>query len=166
MPRLIDLRRIAPLPLVVIGVIVGLALLTFVADAEPWQPVPPIAAVPPPACEPDDDLVWRHESGATIDPGSTTLLATNAGLHSCAPSHGTLALTLRGTIAEGIGTRAVLVQGTERLLEIELRDEERDFAVDIPAAGALVLAFVNDRYVPPEDRNLWVSGLEFTPRAP
>ena len=166
MPRLIDLRRIASLLMVVVGGIAALALLAFFSDAEPWQPVSPIAALSPPACEPDDDLVWRRESGDTIDPVGRTLFASNAGLHSCAPSPGTLALTLRGTIAEGIGTRAVLVQGTERLLEIELRDEQRDFVVDVPAAGALVLAFVNDRYVPPEDRNLWVSGLVFTPRAP
>jgi hypothetical protein len=70
------------------------------------------------------------------------------------------------SLAGGIGTRAVLVQGADRLLDVELRDEERTFEVDVPAAGQLLLAFVNDYYDPPEDRNLWVSGLEFTPRAP
>jgi hypothetical protein len=87
-------------------------------------------------------------------------------LIACPWSPGTLTVTLRGTTAAGIGTRAVLVQGAERLLDVELRDEERTFEVDVPPSGQLLLAFVNDYYDPPEDRNLWVSGLAFTPRAP
>ena len=76
------------------------------------------------------------------------------------------AVSLRGTLGDGVGTRAVLVQGPNRLLDVELRDETHTFEVDVPAAGQLLLAFVNDFYEPPEDRNLWVSVLEFTPRAP
>lgn len=144
-----------------------LAVLTAVGlDRGPaWSG---LAATPvaPAACEPEEGVTWRRANGDAIDPTATTLLASNAVLAACAPGPGTLALTLRGTVGGGVGTRAVLVHGPERLLDVELRDQTRTFEVAVPAAGPLVLAFVNDYYAPPEDRNLWVSGLDFTPRSP
>ena len=130
-----------------------------------WSGVPwsPLAAVP---CDGAADPEWSRSNGDPVDPSGTTLLASNAFVVACPPTPGTLTLTLRGTLAAGIGTRAVLVQGPHRLLDVELRDETRTFEVDVPAAGQLLLAFVNDYYQPPEDRNLWVSGLAFTPRSP
>ena len=136
-----------------------------VTDRDTWAGVEPTHVLVPAPCEPAGSD-WRRENGDPIDVEATTLLASNAALLGCPPTPGTLTLTLRGTVAAGIGTRAVLVQGPRRLLDVELRDETRTFAVDVPAAGQLLLAFVNDYYQPPEDRNLWVSGLAFTPRSP
>ena len=152
-----------------VGLLVALAFGAWHLDGGPgWAPLPaplPALSSASPPCQPGDELTWRHASGESIDPTAITLLATNAALSACAPSAGVLSLTLRGTVAENVGSRAVLVHGFERLLDVELRDEERAFMLDVPASGQLLLAFVNDRYVPPEDRNLWVSGLGFTPRA-
>ena len=147
--------------------VVGVVLVVFLLDSGPiWSPLPASAMSALPACPQGETLAWERQNGDTIDPATTTLLATNAMLIACPSTPGTLTVTLRGTIAAGIGTRAVLVQGADRLLDVELRDEERTFEIDVPAQGQLLLAFVNDYYDPPEDRNLWVSGLAFTPRSP
>ncbi len=147
--------------------LVAAGLTAALLDTGPaWAPLAASPLAPLPDCPGTTDLVWARENGNPIDPASTTLLASNAMLITCPWTPGTLTLTLRGTLAAGIGTRAVLVQGPHRLLDVELRDETLTFEVDVPAAGQLLLAFVNDFYEPPEDRNLWVSGLEFTPRSP
>lgn len=160
-------RRLDPRVALRAAALLALAVLaTLGLDRGPgWSG---LAATPvaPAACAPDDGVTWRRADGDAVDPAATTLLASNALLTTCAPGAGTLALTLRGTVGGGVGTRAVLVQGAARLLDVELRDETRTLEVAVPAAGPLVLAFVNDFYAPPEDRNLWVSGLAFTPRSP
>ena len=146
---------------------VAIVAVTLVLDTGPaWYPLTASAFAELPSCDPADVLTWHRQNGDPVDPATTTLLASNAMLIACPWTPGTLTVTLRGTIAAGIGTRAVLVQGPNRLLDVELRDEERTFQIDVPASGQLLLAFVNDYYDPPEDRNLWVSGLAFTPRAP
>ena len=153
--------------LVAAGSIVTVAAIATVLDTGPaWAPVPASAMAALPPCYQSEALTWHRPNGDRIDPTTTTLLATNALLVACPWAPGTLTVSLRGTIAAGIGTRAVLTQGAERLLDVELRDETRTFEIDVPASGQLLLAFVNDYYDPPEDRNLWVSGLAFTPRAP
>jgi hypothetical protein len=147
--------------------IIAMTSTALVLDTGPgWEPLPTSSFGDLPTCEADANLQWRHETGAHIDTSTELRIATNAIIIACPWTPGTLTVTLRGTTAAGIGTRAVLTQGAERLLDIELRDEECAFTVDVPASGQLLLAFVNDYYDPPEDRNLWVSGLEFTPRAP
>ena len=147
--------------------IVGVGAMAFLLDRGPsWSPLPPSAMAALPPCPHAEAVTWHRQNRAIVDPAATTLLASNDMLIACPWTPGTLTVTLRGTIAAGIGTRAVLVQGTNRLLNVELRDEERTFEIDVPAQGQLLLAFVNDYYDPPEDRNLWVSGLAFTPRSP
>jgi hypothetical protein len=158
-------RRAQVVTVAAVVVIVATALALDAGVA--WQPLDTSAFHEPPPCEFSDHLLWKHEtSSAEGQQPGTTKLARSAFMTACPWSPGTLTVTLRGTIAAGIGTRAVLVQGPNRLLDVELRNETRTFTVDVPAAGQLLLAFVNDYYDPPEDRNLWVSGLEFTPRAP
>ena len=147
--------------------IVGIAAMAYLLDGGPtWSPLPASAMAALPPCPHAEAVTWLRQNGDSVDPAATTLLASNAMLIACPWTPGTLTVTLRGTIAAGIGTRAVLMQGADRLLDVELRDEERTFEIDVPASGQLLLAFVNDYYDPPEDRNLWVSGLAFTPRAP
>jgi hypothetical protein len=147
-------------------VIAAVALTALPTDGQAWEQVAasPIAPLPP--CPDVDALHWTNERGESVDPTDSVRMNTNASIIACPTEAGRLTFTLGGTIAAGVGSRAVLTQGAKRLLDVELRDEERIFEVDIPAAGQLLLAFVNDYYDPPEDRNLWVSGLEFTPRAP
>ena len=145
---------------------IAIVAVTLVLDTGPaWSPLPASALAALPPCDQDGTLNWHRQGGDPVDPTTATLLASRAVLVACPWTPGTLTVTLRGTVAAGIGTRAVLTQGTERLLDVELRDEERTFEVEVPTAGQL-LAILNDSDDPPEDRNLWVSGLAFTPRAP
>jgi len=124
-----------------------------------WRPIPP--SPPPSTVNCVADGTWSWESGDRVD--TTTIeLMTNAGIYSCTAGPGTLSFVARGTVASSIGARVVLAQGQEVLLEAELHDGETPFRVDVPAAGTLLLAFVNDQHAPPEDRNLWISGLDFS----
>jgi len=126
----------------------------------PWKPIPLSSPSSTARCVADG--TWSWESGDRVDTASIEL-KTNAGIVSCTNGPGTLSFVARGTVAGNIGARVVLVHGHAVLLEAELRDGETPFQVDVPAAGTLLLAFVNDRHAPPEDRNLWISGLDFSP---
>lgn len=139
-----------------------LSMATWLDGGPPWAPLAPRERGVMPSCASGPTVVWRNENGTPLT-ASPTLLTSNTSVHACVDSAGVLGVTLRGTIAESIGSRAVLIHGHERLLDVELRDEAARFEVHVPSGGLLVLAFVNDRYVPPEDRNLWVSRLDFTP---
>ena len=144
-----------------------IGLLAFGAwqldSGEPWRPTPPAATTGSQPCDARDEVVWERASGESVD--YATMLSRSNPLRACAPSAGILAVTLGGSVAEQIGARAVLVQGHERLLDVELR-EERSFEISIPGAGELLLAFANHHGGPSEDRTLWVSRPVFTPRAP
>jgi hypothetical protein len=140
------------------------AVAWSVLDRGPaWTPLAPTGAGATAACVTDGR--WRREAGELIDITTTTLLASNAGLTWCAPDAGVLSMTLRGTLARAVGARAVVAQGSERLLDVELRDQTETYEVTVPGSGLVLLAFVNDFYEPPEDRNLWISGLSFTARS-
>ena len=146
--------------------LVSVALTGWFTDGRDWERVPTTGFATLPVCPDVASVQWLNEQGEVVHPNEYARMNTNASIAACPSSPGTLVLTLGGSTADGIGSRAVLVQGTNRLLDVELRDEERTFEVDVPAQGQLLLAFVNDYYDPPEDRNLWVSGLAFTQRAP
>ncbi len=71
-------------------------------------------------------------------------------------------LHLEGTVAGGQGPWAILAEGERVLFQGEVRGRE---TVEVETSGQapLVLAFVNDFYKPPEDRNLFLRGLEVLP---
>lgn len=75
---------------------------------------------------------------------------------------GVLSFTARGTYAAGHGAHLVVSLNGHVLWEGEVL-EPRDFAISVPEAGWLMLAFVNDRVEPPDDRNLWIINLAFEP---
>ena len=125
-----------------------------------WRPIPSSSPESAESCVADG--TWSWESGDRVDTANIALL-TNTGIFSCTNGPGTLSFLARGTVANNIGARIVLVQGQVVLLEAELSNGETQFVVDVPAAGTLLLAFVNDQRTPLEDRNLWVSGLDFSP---
>ena len=64
---------------------------------------------------------------------------------------------------DGIGAQVVIALGTTNLWEGFVTDPI-ELELDVPHAGTMLIAFVNDRYEPPEDRNLWISDVVFTPR--
>lgn len=106
---------------------------------------------------------WVDRDGAPVDVTSQHVLATSDVLRACLARPGVLAVRLRGSELAGTGAYAVVALGLENLWEGYVTDPV-DLRLDVPHAGTVLIAFVNDRYEPPEDRNLWVSDAAFTPR--
>lgn len=78
---------------------------------------------------------------------------------------GQLSFIARGSIARERGSHLVVSLQDRVLWEGEVI-EPRDFEIEVPGPGWLTLAFVNDYYDPPEDRNLYLSGVTFEPTLP
>ena len=108
-------------------------------------------------------MVWILPDGAETDVTSEGAYTGNTALRGCASSPGTLSARLRGTTVDGIGAQVVIALGTTNLWEGFVTDPI-ELEIDVPHAGTMLIAFVNDRYEPPEDRNLWISDVVFTPR--
>nr|BAL53093.1 hypothetical conserved protein [uncultured Deinococcota bacterium] len=73
-----------------------------------------------------------------------------------------LVLRLQGTPAGGHGPWAMVVEGRRVLWEGEVLGV-REVRVRTSGRGVLALAFPNDLYHPPEDRNLFLLGLKVEP---
>ncbi len=158
------LRRPDGLPHVGLIVVAAgcLALAWFELDSGPaWAPSPEPVSLATIACPAEG--VWLDEAGRPFIDGVETILTTGSSLRACAAGPGVLTVVLRGSLAAGIGSRAVLMQGPHRLLDLELRDETAALDVTVPSAGVMILAFINDLYEPPADRNLWITELTFAP---
>jgi len=113
------------------------------------------------ACAGTED--WVLPNGDLVNFGNEALFASNTALRSCVVDAGTLGLRVRGTQAAGIGAQVVIALGTTNLWEGFVTDPI-ELELDVPHGGTMLIAFVNDRYEPPEDRNLWISDVVFTPR--
>ena len=68
-------------------------------------------------------------------------------------------LRLEGTPAKGEGPWAVVAEGDRVLWQGEVVGL-KEVRVRTTGRGVLVLAFLNDLYAPPEDRNLFLRGLK------
>lgn len=119
------------------------------------------AGLPPLPCEATSE--WRFPNGAEVDLANERIYASNTALRGCAASPGMLVARLRGTEVAGIGAQVVIALGTTNLWEGFVTDP-LELELDVPHAGTMLIAFVNDRHEPPEDRNLWISDVVFTPR--
>lgn len=67
-------------------------------------------------------------------------------------------LLLEGTLAQGKGPNALVVEGSHVLWQGEVRGV-MEVWVRTTGKGTLALAFTNDFYQPPEDRNLFLRAL-------
>ncbi|GAA5337054.1 hypothetical protein YIM73052_05180 [Thermus antranikianii] len=67
-------------------------------------------------------------------------------------------LVLEGALAQGKGPYALVVEGSRVLWQGEVRGV-REVWVTTSGRGTLALAFTNDFYQPPEDRNLFLRAL-------
>jgi hypothetical protein len=72
-------------------------------------------------------------------------------------------MVLEGTLAQGRGPWAMVVEGRRVLWQGEVRGR-REVRVEATGEGTLALAFTNDFYQPPEDRNLFLRELTVEPR--
>ncbi|MGQ9511259.1 MAG: hypothetical protein ACUVS9_05075 [Thermaceae bacterium] len=76
---------------------------------------------------------------------------------------GELILRLEGTLARGKGPHVLIAEGKRRLFAGEVRGE-RVLRLSLKGDGMVAVAFVNDLYTPPEDRNLFVREAVFLPK--
>ncbi|GAA6754883.1 hypothetical protein QT17_08920 [Thermus sp. 2.9] len=81
-------------------------------------------------------------------------------LSLCRPA--TLVLDLEGTPARGKGPHTLVVEGDRVLWEGEVLGK-KTLRVKISGRGVVVLAFTDDLYLPPQDRNLFLRGLRVEP---
>lgn len=90
------------------------------------------------------------------------LLASNDIVRFRTCSSGHLYVTARGTPVDDYWPHMVISQADTALWEGEVIDRAQ-VDVAVADAGWLTIAFLNDRYEPPQDRNLWLERLEFQP---
>ncbi len=76
-----------------------------------------------------------------------------------------LVLDLEGTPARGEGPHVLVVEGARVLWEGEVLGR-KEVRVRTAGKGTVALAFINDLYQPPEDRNLFLRGLRVEPLGP
>ena len=109
--------------------------------AEPCTPTPPV----------------RFDGSPVPDP-ATLRFNSNDGvrLRVCGP--GILTLRAEGTAVDGVGARLLVALDAATLWDATV-DGTEDVRVALPRAGWVVVAFANDRYAPPQDRNLVVRDL-------
>lgn len=81
----------------------------------------------------------------------------------CEPS--LVSFTAEGTVARGVGARLAVHLGTQALFD-EPVDGAVELSLPVDRPGWLVIAFNNDLYEPPADRNLVLRDLRLEPLAP
>ena len=104
------------------------------------------------------DHVERSGTAASFD--ATFVSSGLLRLQVCGP--GTLSFTASGTTAQGQDAVLSVALGAFPLLETPVR-QPRLFRLRVSGPGWLSFGFPNDLYRPPEDRNLFLRGLSFTP---
>lgn len=151
--------------LLLLALAVGAAALAWAAldDPAPYAaavPELPVAAAA--ACAPSEPVLLNGDPAALAE-GKELLLASNNAVRQRVCGPGTLRFVARGSVALGQATYLVVSLGTETLWEGPV-EGAAPFELEVPRAGWLAVAFVNDAYQPPEDRNLWLSAYRFEPR--
>lgn len=133
-----------------------------VLDAQaPFWPEVPLMPVGRMACTPTSPQRLAESADDLLHDGGV-LLASNDVVRLAVCTPGTLRFTARGSALGGHGAYLVVSSGAINLWEGEVL-EEAVFELPVREPGWLALAFVNDAYAPPEDRNLWISDLTFVP---
>lgn len=123
--------------------------------------VPELAVSTPVDCAPFEPT---RLNGTTWDREKTLLLASNDVLRFPLCGTGTLELEVRGGAVGGVGAYMVVSSPSGNLWEGEVTDPVQ-LSLKVPGAGWVGVAFLNDKYEPPADRNLWIESLTFQPAA-
>jgi len=71
-------------------------------------------------------------------------------------------LTAEGTAVDGVGARLAIHLGETPLFDDDVTGTI-DLELQASSPGWLLIAFTNDLYRPPLDRNLWLRNLELVP---
>lgn len=137
--------------LAVLGLVLVAVAVAMTADGRPSTP----AGIPAPPekklCEP---VTPTTMDGKAAQGRSVTMLTNDAiRFRVCSPQ--TLSFAATGTEAAGVYARLLVSENARQLVDTQVRGKKR-FSVDLTAPGWVVIAFVNDLYAPPADRNLTV----------
>lgn len=81
-------------------------------------------------------------------------------LRVCSPS--LLSFDANGTQVSGTFARVLVTEGSTTVVETPV-DKERRFSVALRPGAWVLVTFPNDAYMPPQDRNLQISGLRVSP---
>ena len=100
----------------------------------------------------------QRVSGQTWNLQGELLFSSNDVLRMYVCSSGLLTLSSRGSAYNGHGPHMVVSLTARNIWEGEVL-EPVSLQIDVPNSGWLTLAFPNDRYEPPQDRNLWIQYL-------
>lgn len=116
-------------------------------------------------CSAQAPALWINGRPEQIKPASV-VMATSSTLFQRVCQPGTLTFQARGTAVQGGFPLVSVAVGARTLLTTRV-DQPRTYQVRVPEAGTVTLTFHDDAYAPkahpPEDRNLFVSRLRFSP---
>lgn len=148
----------------VAALLCGAAFLASEAiDGEPAELKPLTSFYPDhPACDLAATPTLRRADGTEQADLTSIRLNSNAFLIAslCQPT--LLRLTAEGTAVDGVGARLAIHLGDTPLFDDDLTGA-LDLELRAPSPGWLIIAFTNDLYRPPLDRNLWLRNIELLP---
>lgn len=116
----------------------------------------------PPACDtPAPPPLLRADGTQQTDLSSIRLNSnTYLSARLCAPT--LVRLKAEGSAVDGVGARLAIHLGQTPLFDDAVTGTV-ELELEAPSPGWLLIAFTNDLYRPPLDRNLWLRDLELIP---
>ena len=142
-------------------ILVAVAATAVAAVATSRAPGPPVAlasARVPAPCQAGPAV---RLDGTPIAHGTVFMAANGAvRLLACRPS--TLSFQADGTEAHGVYARLVVSEDGHQLADTQVKGT-MSFSIPVPTPGWVLIAFPNDLYDPPADRNLRLSKIALRP---
>lgn len=116
----------------------------------------------PSSCDPAAPPTLHRADGTELTDLTSIRLNSNAYLVAqlCVPTM--LRLTAEGTAVDGVGARLAVHLGDTPLFDDDVTGSV-ELVLEAPFPDYLLIAFTNDLYRPPLDRNLWLRNIELVP---
>jgi hypothetical protein len=134
----------------------------------PPLPSPALSMAAPQPCTAAPPRLWMNNTASLPTPQGFSLY-TNGTVYLQACRPGKLSFSARGTALGGRWPTMTVSVASQALLTTEVAVLKlKPYSVRIPSAGLIAITFHNDAFapeaVPPQDRNLIVEEVEFTPQ--
>lgn len=145
---------------VVIGFVVLVMVLIggLVLDRLPLPPRAVTLQVPSTDCETSPPTVL----GKSTTTGTAITFKTNGALRLRVCTASVMSFDARGTEAAGNYARLVVAEGGRTVIDTAVAAKQH-FSIAAKPGTWVVLAFPNDLYRPPQDRNLYISKFHIVP---